>query len=287
MTADLDIGRVYPNPAQPRKLFVRAELENLAASIKSEGLLVPIQVRADDHGRFMIVMGERRWRAHNLNGAATIRAEVVTITDDELADRAIIENLQRRDITPLEEAHAFQARLDTGLSVEDLAKRLGLKQAWRITERTNLLRLTPEFQEALAKKVISPSQAKAMSKLDPPHQTRLFRAIEAGRCQTRNELRRVGEALLAEQNQVELFPGQYEPATDDEKESVRRLEAKISSVAAIIAQGFDDNEVTIASKVNPMNADIMADKLALMELSLKKLRLALRAASVIETEEAA
>ena len=132
MLKTLPISKGYPNPDQPRKVFDEKKLQELAASILEQGLLQPIRVRRDRDGRFMIVAGERRYRAL-LVGLDSIA--VVVADNDEVADQAIIENLQRADITPLEEARAYQKRLDAAYSVEQLAVRLGMKQPWRIIER--------------------------------------------------------------------------------------------------------------------------------------------------------
>jgi ParB family chromosome partitioning protein len=232
----------------------------------------------------LIVCGERRWRAHKLLGKETIRAEVVVgITNDEVADRALIENLHRRDITPLEEARAFQARLDTGMSPEKLARRLGIKQPHRITDRTQLLRLVPEYQDALARGILSPSQAYEMTRLAPAGQRRLFDAIGAGRCATYAELRKVTGALLDAEHQAEMFP-EDKPPSDEEVARARALEAKIDKVCELLRAGFDDGDVVIARKVNPLNADVLAEKLVLIERRLAELRLALHAqAAVVAT----
>jgi ParB family chromosome partitioning protein len=277
--AHLAMNLVYPNPKQPRTIFEEGPLEELAASIREHGLLQPIKVRPDGQGRYMIVLGERRWRAHQRIGAATIFCCIVAMSDDDLADAAIVENLQRRDITPLEEARAFQARLSTGISVDDLARRLGIKQPRRIAERVALLRLSLEFQDALARGMLSPSQAGEMSRLSTSSQHVLFRAIRDGRCRTYAELRSVAQGLLDAENQTELLPGDAKP-TEDEQRAVHGLERKIERVCEIVRAGFDDNDVVILRKVNPLNADVMADKLDVIEASLKKLRLALRAAAV-------
>lgn len=97
MLRTLPITKVYPNPEQPRKLFDPRKLEELAASIREQGQLQPIRVRRDRGGRYMIIAGERRYRAHLLADLGSIEAVVVKADDDDLADQAIIENMQRAD----------------------------------------------------------------------------------------------------------------------------------------------------------------------------------------------
>jgi ParB family chromosome partitioning protein len=227
----------------------------------------------------MIVCGERRFRAHQLLGAEFIRAEVIEMTDDQLADAAIIENMQRADISPLEEAKAFQARLDTGLTVEELAKRLGLKQPWRITERTNLLKLVPEMQQALALGAITPAQAYEMTRLNPANQKRLFEAIKAGKCPGYKELRVVTAALLDSEKQVRLFASEPE-VTEEEKACVSRLERRIEQLCSMLADAVKDNELAGIRKLNPLKFRVYVEQLTLIEAEVKRLRLALAAADV-------
>ena len=125
MSSSLLVASVFPNPDQPRKRFDKDALAELAASIKQNGLVQPITVRALPDDRYMIVAGERRWRAHVLAGLASIEANVIEVSDRERDILAIVENLQRADITPLEEgrdhgrSHASRASSTT--SVEDLS----------------------------------------------------------------------------------------------------------------------------------------------------------------------
>ena len=187
MSVTIPMRAIVPNPDQPRKDFDQATLEELAASIGANGLLQPIVVRkvkVKNETRFQIVAGERRWRAHKLLRAKRIKAEIADDMDDSTMDaQAIIENLQREDISQLEEARAYQRMLDRyGYTVEELAKRLGIKQPWRITERTSLLSLRGEYQDLLARGQIGASQAYELSRLSPANQDVLFRAIRSGQC---------------------------------------------------------------------------------------------------------
>lgn len=279
----LPIALVYPNPHQPRTIFDQAELEELGASIEEHGLLEPIQVRQDADGRYLIVCGERRYRAHLIIGANDILATIADVSDDELAERAIVENLQRKDITPLEEAIAFQARIDeTGMSPAELSKRLGLKNDRRVAERLSLLKLTPEMREAYAKGILIHRQALLMSTLSPANQKALFEAIARGRVKNYHELCATVQALKMREAQVSMFSEAQAPSPKDEDvEAVRRLEAKIERVCGIIRDGFDGNEAIIARKVSSLKADVMAEQLELMEKQLKTLRLALRAGAAV------
>src|SRR5579871_2375454 len=175
MNTDLPLDLIDPNPDQPRQEFEAEPLELLADSIRTMGVLQPIKVTKRGE-RYLIVMGERRWRASKLAGCKTIPAVVQDrMSNLDVMVEAIVENNVRRDVTPLEEAIAYQRCLDEGLSVEELAEKLGFKQAWRITERTDLLKLRPEYQTLLKGKQITASQAYEMAQLSPAGQDALFK----------------------------------------------------------------------------------------------------------------
>lgn len=267
---DLPYRRVRPNPNQPRTEFDPAGLEELARSIAASGLLQPIVVRPEPDGTFQIVMGERRWRAVGLLGHPTIRASVQTMTDDELADAAIVENLQRRDLSPLEEAHAYQRRLDHGLSVDELARRLGLRQAWRITGRTALLKLQPTFQDALRRGILTPSQATEMARHPEPDQRALFDAIGEGRCATYLELRAVSTRLLEQRAQLSLLEGHA--LKGERRGGERRLAQLVEGLGRTLRLGFEDGQVHIGGDVRPERAQHLAVELAVVEKQVGLLR---------------
>ena len=125
---ELPVEAVVPNPDQPRKKFDRAALEELAASIVGNGLMQPIQVRLLPDGRFAIIAGERRWRAHKIAGLPTIRAIVAEVDDAQRDILAIIENLQRVDITPLQTGCELSLTHELHPAWADAADRT--KDAW-------------------------------------------------------------------------------------------------------------------------------------------------------------
>ncbi len=174
---EIELSLIYPNPDQPRKIFNQAKLEELAQSIKEQGLIEPLVVVrqprifiAKSPGppiskEFMLIAGERRWRACQIAGLATAPVRILEADDRQIAEMALVENIQRQDLTPLEEARAFKEMLDKGYTKEELAQKLGFKQVWRVDERLSLLNLSPKFQDALIFGVISPSQAFEISRL--------------------------------------------------------------------------------------------------------------------------
>ena len=266
--ASLPIASVIPNPDQPRKRFDQEALAELAQSIKMNGLIQPITARALPDGRHMIVAGERRWRAHLLAGLDTIEANLIDITDSERDILAIVENLQREGITPLEEGRAFQKVIDTGVTAEELAHRLGLKQPWRITDRTSLLRLNPPYLDLLEKGHLSPSQGFELARLDPHDQDTLFGLIRERRCETYAKLRAAADALIHAASQGGFWEEQKK-ATAEEAKALTAFEAKIEQIVKLVTSGFKDNEVVALKKINPHRADIVAIQIGLIGKHLK------------------
>ena len=133
--------RIYPNPGQPRKFFDKSKLEELAQSIKENGLMEPIIVVPRGE-RYMIIAGERRWRACKLAGLEDVPVRILEADEQTVAELSLLENLQREDLSIVEEAQAYQGLIEMGLTQEEIARKMGIKQAWRIQERLNLLKLT-------------------------------------------------------------------------------------------------------------------------------------------------
>lgn len=265
--AKLQTASVIPNPDQPRKRFEPQALAELAASIKENGLIQPITVRPLPDGRHMIVAGERRWRAHVQAGLDTIDANVVEITDGERDILAIIENLQRENITPLEEGRAFQKVIDTGVTAEELADRLGLKQPWRVTDRTALLRLNPPYLDLLEKGHLSPSQGTELARLNQQDQDTLFGLIRDGRCETYGKLRAAADALLHAASQGGFW--EEKKVTAAEAQALTAFESKIEQIVKLVAGGFKDNEIVALKKINPHRAAIVATQIGLIGKHLK------------------
>ena len=172
----IDLDAIEPNPEQPRQHFDDDALRELATSIHVRGLKQPVTVRPIGGGRYQLVMGERRWRAHCLlrDGGKleepVIMAFVRKTADDEMALDAIVENLARADLSVLEEARAFAKLIDAGYKPTQLAKELGV-QKWRIAYRLQLMALDPSIQDALEKGELTSPVAHELGKLSNSHQT--------------------------------------------------------------------------------------------------------------------
>ena len=167
---DLPIDFVRPNPEQPRRTFDPEALSELAASIKSIGLVQPITVRKIADNDYMIISGERRWRASQEAGLATIPAYIKTAADDEMMEMALIENIQRKDLNAIEIALAYRKLLDMAeMTQETLSARIGKNRA-TISNYLRLLRLPAEIQLGLTEKKIDMGHARTLLSLPEPEE---------------------------------------------------------------------------------------------------------------------
>lgn len=164
MSRDILLNQIDPDPDQPRKHFDEASLKELAQSIQANGLAVPILVRPNGE-RFMIVHGERRYRAVAILGWESIPAEVRDIDPEGAGWLALVENVQRNDLSPIEEALAYQARLSKGLTQEQLGQRIGKTQSY-IATKLRLLKLPQPIQDCLNTRAITEGHAKQLLRLD-------------------------------------------------------------------------------------------------------------------------
>ena len=161
--AEVPIDRLRPNPHQPRYHFDQESLEELAASIRLHGVLQPLLVSEDPPNRYLLVTGERRWRAARLAGLTTVPAVIREhIEGEQQLELALVENLQRRDLTPLEESRAFeQLRAGLGLSQQEIADRVGMDRS-TVANSLRLLRLPPEVQEMVERGELSAGHGRAL-----------------------------------------------------------------------------------------------------------------------------
>jgi ParB family chromosome partitioning protein len=167
--AELLVSSIRPNPFQPRRQFRDEALDELAQSIRVNGIIQPISVRrSGDH--YQIVAGERRWRAAQLVGLAKVPVVVQEIADDKLLEIALIENIQREDLNPIELAEAFERMVtDLNLSHEEIGRRTG-KDRVTVTNTIRLLQLQPEVRQIVASGKMSAGHARALIGIKNPDQ---------------------------------------------------------------------------------------------------------------------
>jgi ParB family transcriptional regulator, chromosome partitioning protein len=192
--ADIPTAEIRPNPQQPREHFDEEALAALADSIREVGLLQPVLVRAAEGGGYELIAGERRWRAARRVGLQTIPAMVRVADDAAMLQHAIVENIQREELNPLEEAAAYQQLIeDFSLTHDDVATRVGKSRA-TITNTLRLLQLPPSIQRCLKDGTIRMGHARAL--LSTPD--RAFQELLAKRVIAEDlSVRQVEEAIRA------------------------------------------------------------------------------------------
>ncbi len=190
------IDQIHANPSQPRKHFDEASLQSLAESIRTAGLMQPIVVRPQSTGGFQLVVGERRWRAAQLIGLSPLPAIVQELDDQTTMAWALIENLQREDLNPIERAEAFRQLVDEhALTHQEVAERVGLNRS-SVTNFLRLLELDESSQNALRQDQLTMGHAKVLLAItNITQRSHLAKAAVTQRWSVRDLERRVGQLL--------------------------------------------------------------------------------------------
>ena len=166
--SEIEISKIVPNPNQPRSIFENDTIEELAASIRTYGVIQPIVLKESDSDKYMIIAGERRYRAALKVGLRQIPAYIKTAADENTAEIALIENIQREDLNAIEIALAYQKLIDSnGFTQEQLSERVGKKRT-TIANYLRLLKLPAEIQVGLKNKRIDMGHARALISIDDP-----------------------------------------------------------------------------------------------------------------------
>jgi ParB family chromosome partitioning protein len=169
---EVDIDLIEPNNVQPRTRFDETQLEELAQSIKTNGVVQPILVRKTAGGRYQIVAGERRWRAAQRAGLQRIPSVIRDVPDDKMLELALIENIQRQELNAIEEAYAYKRLIETfNLTQETVAQRVGRDRTF-VTNYLRLLRLPEDIQRLVEESKLSMGHARALLGIDDPDQQR-------------------------------------------------------------------------------------------------------------------
>ena len=176
----LPISQVESCSSQPRKSFDEASLAELADSIREHGIIQPLTVRKLASGYYQIIAGERRWRAARIAGLQEVPVIVIEADDRKAAELAMIENLQREDLNPMEEAAGFQSLIETyHMTQEEAAKQVG-KSRSAVTNSLRLLSLTPAVRQLVEEGKLSAGHARALLPLSPAMQENAANAVVAG-----------------------------------------------------------------------------------------------------------
>jgi ParB/RepB/Spo0J family partition protein len=264
---DIPIKDIFPNPDQPRKEFNLEKLEELAESIKSYGVLEPIVVTPRS-GKYMIIAGERRFRASTLAGFTSIPARVIEADNALVEELALLENIQRQDLNVIEEGRAYASLLKK-YSLEDLAKKLGYKRPGAILDRTQLLELAPEYQEMVIKSALSPSEAYWMSRLPVIKQHIVFAKIKKGELNSANKLFAYVQGVLNLDAQAEIFA--LAPMSESERESLDNLSGLISSIERFVSKVQKQDGYRHLEKA-VFNSDVSPERIDFIIKSLQRIR---------------
>jgi ParB family chromosome partitioning protein len=276
------IDRIEPNPENPRLLFEESALEELAASIREHGVLQPILVRPTGRDTYQLVAGERRWRAARRAGLTTIPALVEELDDDTAMEIAVIENLQREDLSPLEEATMYEKMVtEHGYSIRKLAQKLGKDKGY-LENRLRLADAPEEIRALVSVRKDTISHAYELMKVqDPRKRKRLAAQVASGqlslvKLRERIEGRpRRGTALVAEPEQVPAWPA----ANDAEGTAPPPATVPTGDDALIITKAqFQEalgqflavlRSAEFAQAANPTDRQNLAKYLTISKLSLE------------------
>ncbi len=226
--SEVELSLIYPNPNQPRRNFSEEGLEELAASIRELGVISPITLRKNDDGTYLIIAGERRFRAAHRAGLTSIPAYIRTAKDEQVMEMALIENIQREDLDAIEIALAYQRLIDEyHLTQERMSERVGKKRA-TIANYLRLLKLPAEIQVGLKDKHIDMGHARALLSLKTPQeQLMLYKRILKEDLSVRRveELASTGEVLPVQK--AEPKPQQKKEYKAEQKDLARRFATKV------------------------------------------------------------
>ena len=221
----LPISQVESYSAQPRKLFDEEALAELADSIREHGVIQPLTVRKLSSGYYQIIAGERRWRAARLAGLTEIPAVVIEADDQKAAELALVENLQREDLNPMEEAAGYQSLIQTyHMTQEEAARRVG-KSRSAVANAMRLLGLQPGVRKLVEEGSLSAGHARALLPLSPALQTKAAETVVQGQLSVR-QTEVLAKKLLtepAEEPEIPEPPKEVDYAAEAQRSLASRL----------------------------------------------------------------
>lgn len=220
--AEIDIDAIHPNPYQPRTNFAREALEELAQSIAQLGVIQPITVRKTGFNQYEIISGERRWRAAQMAGLKTIPAYVRLADDQNMLELALVENIQREDLDPIEIAISYRRLIEEiNLTQEKLSERVGKKRS-TVTNYLRLLKLPDLIQVGLRDRLISMGHARALINIeDEEAQIEIYKKIVAKEL----SVRQVEELVkrYKEKGELETEKNESKKQIDEELDAIREV----------------------------------------------------------------
>jgi len=250
---EVDIDLIEPNNFQPRTNFNEERLEELAQSIRSNGIIQPILVRRIDNGKCQLVAGERRWRAAQRAGLQKVPCIIKEIPEDKMLELALIENIQRQELNAIEEAQAYKRLIETlGLTQEMVAQRVGRDRTF-ITNYLRLLRLPEDIQQLVEAEKLSMGHARALLGVDDPNiQRKLAKNILDKGLSVRQTERTIKKIIGGAEASASISAYIKEDANlkSAEDKLRRRLSSKVHIVAQKSGRGkieiefYDENDLS-------------------------------------------
>ena len=239
LIVELDISSIKTNPYQPRKVFQEDSIKELAQSIMEHGLLQPIIVYQDENKDYVLIAGERRLRASKIAQKTTIRAIVAEIDLAQLRELALIENIQREDLNPIDLAKSYQELLeDYGITHQELADKIK-KSRVQITNTLRLLTLIPEVQTALIEEKITQGHAKAFVGLEGKEQRLILDSVMGQKLSVR-DTERMTQNLKDKAKGKKISKAPFELAAIQSALSAKNFKAKVQNNGVLIT--FESDE---------------------------------------------
>lgn len=261
LVVEIEIDKIKPNPLQPRKVFDNESLQELAASIQEHGLLQPILVYedVDNSDEYFLIAGERRLRASKIAHKESIKAIIVDVQEEKLRELALIENIQREDLNPIDLAQSYKELIeDYGITHEELAKKLS-KSRTQITNTLRLLELDKNVQKYVLENKISQGHAKVLVALPKEQQNIIANSIIGQKLSvhdTENLIRKLKEGQLQDKKIPSLAQNRISPHSKEQLEKIckaiqkQNLNIKLQK-NKIIVEFSNDEEVERFSKILP------------------------------------
>ena len=250
---ELPLNAIEPNPRQPRKSFDEQEAAQLAQSIGEHGILQPLLVRRIGTDRYQLVAGERRWRAARQAGLEQVPVVLTDAPDGEMLTLALVENLQRESLNPIDQAGAFQYLLDAGLTQEEVARQVGKSRA-AVANAVRLLQLPPELRELVVEGHLGEGHARALLAAPATNWAGLAEAIVQRGLSVREveqEARRLQQAGESGDSEKGRSNGQIAPGVDAasweewRREASERLQSALGTRVSVSQDGAKGGRIVL------------------------------------------
>jgi ParB family chromosome partitioning protein len=274
----IPLNAINPDPTQPRKDFDEEELEELAQSIRRNGLLQPITVKSNRHGQFTIIAGERRYRAHQILDAETV--ECIVYNGKNAKELQLIENINRKDLNPIEVVQAYRSYLDAGHTLEELSEVVGKPKnilSWLL----NLENCRPEVKHMVTKNQMSMVVGISLSKLTDNGQLQALRTMQSTKLNV-SECQQLSQRIFAHENQDDMFAD--EPKLDDKTIQVRsKIQGAMQRASQALQEiqnieldnpGISAQAIAERLDITQENIDMLQKMLAQFKRSLEQKRVA-------------